>query len=342
MVWEKCTIETSEGKKQGIAPLIISASRSTDIPAFYSDWFINRLRKGYSKWINPFNRREQYISFSRAKFAVFWSKNPKPMLKHLQEINKHKIKYYFQFTLNDYEREGLEPNVPSLKERLDTFKELSSKIGKERVIWRFDPLIMIDGLDLDQLIDKIERIGNELYKFTEKLVFSYVDISSYTKVKHNFQRIGIKYFEFNPETMIEAAEKIIKLNKKWEIEICTCAEKIPLEKYGIKHNKCIDDELILRISPNDTELKRFLGYNRPHQTEMFLERNPANSSLKDKGQRLECGCIVSKDIGQYNTCGHLCTYCYANHSSKIVHRNLNFADSESASILNVPSHNSSI
>lgn len=335
MIWQKCTIETPHGKKQGIAPLIISASRSTDVPAFYSDWFINRLRKGYSKWINPFNRQEQFISFSKAKFIVFWSKNPKPILQHLKEIDSYGINYYFQFTLNDYEKERLEPNVPSLIERLDTFKELSLRLGKESVIWRFDPLIMIDGLDLNQLIEKIERIGNEIYKFTEKLVFSYVDISNYAKVKNNFQRAGIKYLEFDPETMIEAAEKIRKLNEKWELEICTCAERLSLENYGIKHNKCIDDELILRISPNDTELKKFLGYDRQHQTEMFSEKTLVNKSLKDKGQRLECGCILSKDIGQYNTCGHLCTYCYANHSSKIVHRNLNFADSESASILNV-------
>ena len=335
MVWKKCTIETSEGKKQGIAPIIISASRSTDIPAFYSDWFINRLRKGYSKWINPFNRKEQFISFAKTRFAVFWSKNPKPIIKHLEEINRYGIQYYFQFTLNDYEQEGLEPNVPSLTERLDTFKELSSNIGKERVVWRFDPLIMTNGLDINQLIEKIERIGNDLYKFTEKLVFSFVDISNYSKVKNNLKKTGIKYLEFDPKTMMEVAGKIRKLNEKWGIEISTCGEQISFKKYGIKHNKCIDDNLILRISPNDTELKRFLGYDRPHQTEMFSKKQPISKNLKDKGQRTECGCIMSKDIGQYNTCGHLCAYCYANHSPKIVGRNLNFADSESAAILNL-------
>ena len=334
MVWEKCAIETSEGKKQGIAPLIISASRSTDIPAFYSDWFIDRLRKGYSKWVNPFNRREQFISFSRVKFVVFWSKNPKPILKYLEEIEKHNVKYYFQFTLNDYEREGLEPNVPSLEERLDTFKELSLSIGKERVIWRFDPLIMTSELDLDQLIEKIECIGNELYKYTEKLVFSYVDISKYLKVKRNFIKAGIKYLEFNTETMIEAAERIRESNKKWGLEISTCGEKIALERYGIKHNKCIDDNLILRISPNDIELKKFLGYNKQHQIQMFPKKTNERKKLKDKGQRIECGCILSKDIGQYNTCGHLCTYCYANHSFKEVERSLSLVESGSSSILN--------
>jgi len=333
MEWEKCLIETKDGKKEGILPLIISASRSTDIPAFYSDWLINRIRNGYSKWINPFNRREQYISFSKAKFFVFWSKNPRPIFKYLDEIDNQGIRYYFQFTLNDYEKESFEPNVPSLKERIEAFKWLSRRIGKERVIWRFDPLIVTDRLSLDQLIEKIERIGNEICEYTEKLVFSFVDISNYAKVRQNFQRVGIKFAEFDYDMMNEAAEKISKLNESWKICLCTCAEKVPLERYNIKRNKCIDDELISRISPSDINLKRFFGTEKYYQGSIFSDNKAKSDHLKDKGQRLECGCVMSKDIGQYNTCGHLCTYCYANHSINIVQRNLDLVSSDSDSIL---------
>lgn len=318
MRWEQCRINTSTGNVQGISPIIISASRSTDIPAFYSDWFINRLRKGYSKWINPFNRTELYISFSKVKLIVFWSKNPKPLMKYLSEIEKRDIKYYFQFTLNDYESERLEPKVPPLIERIETFKELSSSIGKDKVIWRFDPLILTDKLNVNQLLERIENIGDQIHEYTKKLVYSYADISNYAKVKRNLKNADVISREFTEETMFEAAEKISELNKKWNLEVATCGEVISLERFGINHNKCIDDQLIEKIFPNDLEIKKFLGMSDQRQMELFPEKITKKKNLKDKGQRAECSCIYSKDIGQYNTCSHLCTYCYANHSTKVV------------------------
>src|SRR5574344_3150016 len=123
---------------EATAPIIISASRSTDIPAFYAKWFFNRLAKGYCVWYNPFNQKPMYISFKNCKVIVFWTKNPKPILPYLHELDKRGIHYYFQVTLNDYIKERFEPNVPSVYERVETFKELSSIVGKERIIWRFD------------------------------------------------------------------------------------------------------------------------------------------------------------------------------------------------------------
>ncbi len=117
MKWPETQIITEDGAVGAIAPTVISASRSTDIPAFYAPWFMARLRHGYVKWVNPFNRRAQYVSFEQTRAIVFWSKNPKPMLQHTDELDRRGLAYYFQFTLNDYEREGLEPGVPPLAVR---------------------------------------------------------------------------------------------------------------------------------------------------------------------------------------------------------------------------------
>lgn len=126
-------------------PLIISASRSTDIPAFYTDWFFNRLEKGYSVWTNPFNGVKSYVSYAKTRFIVFWSKNPRPLLDYLHKLEERNIKCYIQFTLNDYEAESLE-KVPSLEKRIETFKLLVDRLGVGSVVWRFDPMILTDNI----------------------------------------------------------------------------------------------------------------------------------------------------------------------------------------------------
>lgn len=312
--WEKLNIITDEGeKKEGIAPLIISASRATDIPAFYSNWFFNRLEKGYIKWMNPFGGPPQYVSFSNVRLIVFWSKNPKPIIPFLKIIDEKGINFYFQFTLNDYEKEKFEPGIPNIEERIETFKELSSLIGKEKVIWRFDPLILTNEINVKKLIDKIQLVGNKIYKYTNKLVISFADIFIYSKVKNNLKKSGIHCIDFDENSMKIIGESLKKINEEWGLEIASCAEKIDLSEYGIKHNKCIDDDLIVKLFPNDDKLMRFLRV----ETDIYGKKIP-KKYLKDKGQRKECGCIISKDIGAYNTCPHLCVYCYANFSSKTV------------------------
>jgi DNA repair photolyase len=331
--WEKVKIKTDGGEETvAIAPLIISASRSTDIPAFYPDWFMNRLEKGYSKWINPFNRKPQYVSFRNAKVIVFWSKNPQPLLEYLPEIDKRGISYYFQFTVNDYKEDGFEPNVPPFADRIETFKELSSKIGKEKVVWRFDPLLLTDTLDTKSLLSKIANVGNSLHSYTKKLVISFADISTYSKVQRNLKAAGIKWREFQTEEIEMVAAGIKELNKGWGLEVATCAEKVDLKHFSIVHNRCIDDKLIMRIRESDQELMSFLGYEPERQQKLPFGQKTENP-LKDKGQRKECGCIVSKDIGQYNTCKHLCVYCYANYSRATVERNRLGIDTNSEAIL---------
>ena len=152
MNWNKTKIGIQSGEVvEAQAPLIISASRSTDIPAFYADWFVSRLKEGYIKWKNPFNGVPLYVSFQNARLIVFWSKNYKPMMKHLDYLNDKGLNYYFQFTLNDYDAEKLEPQVPNVQARINTFIELSEKVGKEKVVWRFDPLILTDKIGVDEL-----------------------------------------------------------------------------------------------------------------------------------------------------------------------------------------------
>lgn len=328
----KVPIVISTGETvEAFAPVIVSASRSTDIPAFYADWFFQRLTEGYSVWTNPFNGVPSYVSYKNTRFIVFWSKNPRPLLNHLDDLKEKGINCYIQYTLNDYEAEGLEKGVPHLTNRIQTFQLLVEKLGVGHVIWRFDPMILTNKITIDTLLEKVERIGNRLKGYTEKLVFSYADIASYKKVQTNLKRNGIAYEEWNQQTMEDFAERLTQMNKDlgWNYTIATCGEGIDLTKYGIKKNKCIDDDLMIRLAYNDKDLMDFLRVEIKRKGEnlfdieltdaLHINKNYYAIKLKnnkDKGQRLFCGCIVSKDIGQYNTCPHLCEYCYANTSKE--------------------------
>lgn len=349
MATTKTYVISGKGERVGaVSPIIISASRSTDIPAFYAQWFINRLKAGYCVWYNPFNQQPMYISFEKTKVVVFWTKNPKPIIPFLSELDKRGIHYYFQVTLNDYEKENFEPNVPSVEERINTFKELSDLIGKEKVIWRFDPLIITSDLTSDILVDRIKSIGEQLKGYTDKLVFSFIDVKAYRKVQNNlvkdtncFTKDNIDSAEIKDWQQIELVEKLVDLrtkwyNEGWNITFATCAENIDLEKYGIEHNRCIDGELMKRIFAEDEELVYYLHTGKLPEKDLFGEIPPIpekNKNLKDKGQRKICGCMESKDIGMYNTCSHLCVYCYANTSRQLVLSNLSKHNELSESII---------
>ena len=262
------------------------------------------------------------------RFIVFWSKNPRPLLQHLDYLKERNIGCYIQYTLNDYEKEGLERGVPKLSERIDTFKQLVDKLGVGSVIWRFDPLMLTDTTDIDTLLGKIDNIGNQLKGYTEKLVFSYADILGYRKVKANLEKSHIPYHEWTEPQMLEFAKGLFALNKKWGYTLATCGEKVDLQQFGIEHNHCIDDALIIRFAYEDKALMDFLkvktfpmpvpnlfGESEPLPEDAIQLPNntyATHGDNRDKGQRLFCGCIVSKDIGEYNTCPHLCEYCYAN------------------------------
>ncbi len=327
MTWDKDIITLENGQTVSAqAPVIVSASRSTDIPGFYSEWFLHRLNTGYSAWTNPFNGVKNYVSYGRTRLIVFWSKNPESLLKPnglLDYLHEKNINCYVQYTLNDYEEEGLERGVPPLQKRIAIFKELASRLGVGKVIWRFDPLILTDGIDVDALLRKVRHIGDELQGYAEKLVFSYADIVSYKKVKANLELNGVHYKEFSDREMLRFAEGLQKLNMNWGYTLATCGEHIDLSRYGIEHNKCIDDDLMIKFFSEDKILMDYLGIEIQDADLFSGERTIIKKkNNKDKGQRQFCGCIISKDIGEYNTCAHLCEYCYANSSKELALRNL--------------------
>lgn len=345
------TITTQSGERvEAVAPVIISASRSTDIPAFYAQWLINRLRTGYCVWYNPFNQRPTYVSFAQCKVVVFWTKNPRLLIPLLHELDERGIHYYFQFTLNDYDAERFEPNVPSVAERVATFRELSEKIGHERVIWRYDPLIVTPQLTPRDLLAKVWNLGNQLRGLTDKLVFSFIDINDYRKVQTNlvketslFDKESIERAEFTQAQMDEVAAGLAKCRDRWadegwHLQLATCTEHIDLHKYGIEHNRCVDGELMKRLWPDDKELLYYLKYGELPDTSSFFGMDMSRPALapekmKDKGQRKLCGCMMSKDIGMYNTCSHFCVYCYANTSKELVQKNRLRHNDQSESII---------
>lgn len=347
---EKVLITTDSGDKvEAVAPVIISASRSTDIPAFYAKWFFNRLAKGYCTWINPFNQQKQYISFSKCKVIVFWTKNPEPIFPYLHILDEKGIYYYFQVTLNDYEREELEPNLPSVEKRIDTFKKLSNIVGPDRIIWRFDPIILCKEISPRSILSKIWHIGNELKGYTKKLVFSFVDIRAYRKVQNNlvketslFTKESVEDGEGTDAQRQEIIDGLCKLrdiwkNEEWEISLATCAESLNLESYGIEHNRCVDGELMEKLFGYDKTLVYYLRTGKLPEPNLFgdiPEIPETQKNLEDKGQRKLCGCMISKDIGMYNTCRHFCVYCYANTSKNVVIENAKKHSDESESIIN--------
>ena len=234
-------------------------------------------------WYNPFNWQKMYVSFARCRVIVFWTKNPKLILPYLHELDERGIHYYFQVTLNDYADEGFEPNVPSVGERIKTFRELSERIGHERVIWRFDPLIITPTLTPRALLSRIWKIGNRLKGYTDKLVFSFVDVKAYRKVQSNlvketgcFTKENVEQAEMNEEQRLEMVEGLVKLREAWasegwDIKLATCAEEIDLEKYGIEHSRCIDGELMERVFGDDKELVYYLHTGKWPEPDLFGE-----------------------------------------------------------------------
>ncbi len=287
-----------------IFPVIVSASRVTDIPAFYTDWFLKSLEKGYIIWKNPFNGDKFYLSFNKTSLIVFWSKDPLPLIPYLKFIEKKNIDYYFHFTLNDYEKEGFEPGLKSLKKRIEIFKRLSDTVGREKIIWRFDPLIITKQISREMLVERVEKIARKISPYTNKLVFSYIDLYRKTIIK--FKKKGIILNEIGIDDKLYLAKKIFDISKEYNLEVGVCAEEIDLKDVGIERNRCIDPFLMIKLFKKNQNLMDFIGYDESKGSESIDLKK-----LKDKGQRKWCGCIKSKDIGTYNTCKYSCLYCYS-------------------------------
>ncbi len=283
--------------------MILSVSRRTDIPNYYSDWFINRIKEGFLYVRNPMNAHQISridLSSDVVDCIVFWTKNPANMIEKLEHLKNYV--YYFQFTLTGYGKD-VEPNLPDKREELiPTFKRLSQKIGKEKVIWRYDPILISRRYTMDYHLKAFEEIASNLADYTEKVMISFVDF--YSKTQRNAREIDIR--QMANEEMIRLAEKMAQIASRYNLIIESCAEQINLQEVGIQHGSCIDKKLIERI----------LG------CKLIVE--------KDKNQREECGCFESVEVGAYNTCLNGCKYCYANFNDNKVKDNVKLYDRDSA------------
>jgi hypothetical protein len=264
--------------------VIISASRRTDIPAFYGDWFINRLREKRVLVRNPVNQAmvsEIPLKPDLVECIVFWTKNPRAFMPCLDQIDGLGFRYYFQFTLTPYDN-SIEKNIEK-GAVIETFIALSERLGKERVIWRYDPIFINEQHSAAYHLEKYDELCGKLCRYTDTCVISFID--TYGFLKKTFTARDIQTVP--EETMVALLKGITARAKSGGIRVCSCCEGISLAEYGIGHNKCVDDELIEKLFGVKTAYK------------------------KDPSQRPACGCTQSRDIGAYNTCRHGCIYCYA-------------------------------
>lgn len=285
--------------------MIISASRRTDIPALYSDWFFNRLKEGYVLVQNPRNPNR----FSRVLLNpevvdcfVFWSKNPFPIISRLDNLKDYN--YYFQFTLTPYEKD-IETKLVPVEKRTEIFKQLSDRVGKPQIVWRYDPIFINKKYSVDFHKEAFHSMASQLKGYTERCVISFID--TYTHIKNTFNQFGIKVMSFSEIDLL--MRSFSETASEFNLELETCAEDINLSRYNISHGACIDKKLIEQI----------VGCQL--------------LSKKDKNQRLMCNCIESIDLGTYDTCPHGCIYCYATTNNEKVFRNMKLHDKESPTLL---------
>ena len=290
--------------------MIISASRRTDIPAFYSEWLMRRLHAGFVDVVNPYNpskHRRVDLRPESVDAIVFWTRNARPMLKYLPEMDRAGYRYYFLYTITGYPKE-LEENLPPMQNAIDTFQRLSGAVGPERVIWRYDPIIISSVTDYHR--DNFEKIAAALSGHTGRVIVSFVDM--YKKVERRLMRIsgndGISFTSPESQQIINLSNDLKMIADSYGLEIRSCAEEIDLVSSGIRSGKCIDNDL----------LNSYFDMNIPYR--------------KDPNQRKACRCTASVDIGAYDTCGYRCVYCYANSSFEKAAANLKAMDIDSESL----------
>ncbi len=297
--------------------MIISASRRTDIPAFYADWFMMRVREGFFYRINPFNSR-QVTGFSLKPDDVdavcFWTKNPRPLMQHLDELDERGLNYYFQFTLNPYDT-TFEPNVPPLQERIETMIDLAGRIGRKRVVWRYDPVILTSATPASWHLEQAERIAGKVSAATGRLVFSFYDL--YGRGEGNLSRAlsgsGIMLEDITAPELEKSLEQVARGFKetadRHDLQIFSCSESVELADIGILHGACIDGNLV----------RELFGVN--------------GSFKKDRYQRKACNCAESADMGIYNSCRFRCAYCYANFNAGMIESNNRKHNTDSPALL---------
>ncbi len=285
--------------RKGGGKMIINTGMRTDIPAFYSEWFMNRIRAGFVLVRNPY-RPELITRYELSPDVVdciaFCTKDPAPMLKHLEELKAYH-QYWF-VTITPYGKE-IEPNVPPKDKVMQDLILLSKAVGIDCVGWRYDPIFIDSTYTIERHYSDFEQMCKTLSGYTNVCVISFIDL--YEKVKRNFPQAR----EVTQKERISIGEKFAQIGKKYGIKIKACAEGTELSEYGVDCAGCMTRETF---------------------------ENAVGSHLnipKRKSQRAQCNCVLGTDIGAYDTCGHFCKYCYANYNHENVRRNMLLHDRNS-------------
>lgn len=274
--------------------MILSVSRRCDIPAFFGKWFLGRLKEGFVYVRNPYNHTavsKILLNPQTVDCIVFWTKDAAPFLQYLSQIDELGYRYYFQFTITPYGSE-IEKLVGDKKRIIQSFCTLSRRIGKECVIWRYDPILLTSEITVDWHIEKFREMCRRLSDYTDEVVISFLD--EYKKLDK------AKYRAPDREEMFAIGKAFAEIAQNYGLRIQTCAEAVSIP--GIEKGSCVDRSLIERIC----------GY--------------PISGKKDKSQRGDCLCMESVDIGEYDTCVHFCEYCYANNHTKTIENKMKAHD----------------
>jgi len=262
--------------------MIINTGQRTDIPAYYSEWFYNRIKENYVHVRNPYYP-EQILEYQLNPQVVdclcFCTKNPQPMLKRLDEIKA--FRQFWFVTITPYGKE-IEPHVPHYQQVIKSFQQLSLKVGKKAIGWRYDPIFIDEHYTIEKHLHVFLEIAKELSGYTDRCVISFIDL--YEKTKRNFPHIK----EVTLEQQHILTRELVKIAQQYHIKVQACLEDSSLAQYGIDTQGCMTQEVI----------EESIG-------ERFV-------SLKKKNIRAGCSCLLGSDIGAYNTCLHGCLYCYAN------------------------------
>lgn len=274
--------------------MIVSVSRRTDIPAYFSDWFFNRLEEGFVMVRNPMNYHQVSkipLDTQSVDCFVFWTKNPAPMMDRLYQLSQYN--YYFLFTVTSYDN-SIELNVPRKAGIIETYKKLADTIGGDRVIWRYDPILISNLVTEEYHYKYFDYIASKLQGYTNKCIISFVD--NYKKCQRNLKSIGVT--PINDALIVKMSEVLSSIAEVHGIRLYSCAENLDLHSVGVHCSRCIDPGLITQLAGKVVAMS------------------------KDKFQRDSCGCISSIDIGAYNTCSHNCLYCYASYNLDSVKKNI--------------------
>ncbi len=272
--------------------MIINTGQRTDIPAFYSKWFINRIKDGYVLVRNPYypNLVTKFILNPEVVDVIgFCSKNPRPMFQYLDELKR--FSQFWYITITGFEKD-IEPNVPAINQVIEDFKYLSNKVGIFSICWRYTPIIINEKYTLKRHIETFKYIAESLKGFTSLVVFGFLDL--YDKLKKNHQELK----DCTDEEKIIIAKEFSKIAKENNMELRLCSKEKWLSDYGIDVNGCM----------------RIEDYERAISTKLVIEK-------KSQARKGYCTCYLSNDIGAYNSCLHFCSYCYANKDKNEVLKN---------------------